>query len=84
MDRGAWQATVHGVAKSRTRLRNFTSGLVNSCSRGAASHVSLQTGGTSIFLPLGIPTDPLKVIRTWGEEENHSLLHLPHLQSVEV
>ena len=25
MDRGAWQATVHGVAKSRTRLKNFTS-----------------------------------------------------------
>ena len=25
MDRGAWQATVHGVAKSRTRLSNFTS-----------------------------------------------------------
>ena len=24
MDRGAWQATVHGVAKSRTGLRNFT------------------------------------------------------------
>ena len=23
-DRGAWQATVHGVAKSLTRLRNFT------------------------------------------------------------
>ena len=23
MDRGAWQATVHGVAKSWTRLRNF-------------------------------------------------------------
>ena len=23
MDRGAWQATVHGVAKSRTRLSNF-------------------------------------------------------------
>ena len=22
-DRGAWQATVHGVAKSRTRLRDF-------------------------------------------------------------
>ena len=22
MDRGAWQATVHGVAKSRTRLRD--------------------------------------------------------------
>ena len=24
MDRGAWRATVHRVAKSRTRLRNFT------------------------------------------------------------
>ena len=25
MDRGAWWATVHGVAKSRTRLSEFTS-----------------------------------------------------------
>ena len=25
MDGGAWWATVHGVAKSRTRLSNFTS-----------------------------------------------------------
>ena len=24
MDRGAWQATVHGVAESRTRLSDFT------------------------------------------------------------
>ena len=24
MDRGAWWATVHGVAKSRTRLNDFT------------------------------------------------------------
>ena len=24
MDRGAWQVTVHGVAKSRTRLSDFT------------------------------------------------------------
>ena len=24
MDRGAWYARVHGVAKSRTRLRDFT------------------------------------------------------------
>ena len=23
MDRGAWKASVHGVAKSRTRLSNF-------------------------------------------------------------
>ena len=25
MDRGAWQSTAHGVAKSRTRLSGFTS-----------------------------------------------------------
>ena len=25
MDRGAWRATVHGVAKNRTRLSDFTS-----------------------------------------------------------
>ena len=24
MDRGAWWATVHGVAKSQTQLRDFT------------------------------------------------------------
>ena len=24
MDRGAWQAAVHGVAKSQTRLSNYT------------------------------------------------------------
>ena len=24
MDEGAWQATVHGVTKSRTQLSNFT------------------------------------------------------------
>ena len=26
IDRGAWWATVHGIAKSRTRLNDFTSG----------------------------------------------------------
>ena len=29
MDRGAWWATVHGVAKSRTRLSDFTCSLVH-------------------------------------------------------
>ena len=28
MDRGAWQAAVHGVAKSQTRLRDFTFTLI--------------------------------------------------------
>ena len=29
MDRGAWQATVHGVAKSQTQISNFTFTLTN-------------------------------------------------------
>ena len=28
MDEGAWQATVHGVTKSRTRLSDFTHSMV--------------------------------------------------------
>ena len=30
MDRGAWWATVHGIAKSRTRLSDFTFTFTNS------------------------------------------------------
>ena len=30
IDRGAWQATVHGVAKSQTRLSDFTHSLTHS------------------------------------------------------
>ena len=33
MDRGAWQATVHEVAKSRTRLSDFTSSLCEQSQR---------------------------------------------------
>ena len=29
MDGGAWQATVHGVAKSQTRVRDFTFNYLN-------------------------------------------------------
>ena len=31
MDRGAWQATAHGVSKSRTQLSNFASMLFLGC-----------------------------------------------------
>ena len=33
MDRGAWLATVHRVAKSRTRLSNFTHSLTHSLTK---------------------------------------------------
>ena len=32
MDRGAWEATVHGIAKSQTQLSNFTHTLTHSLS----------------------------------------------------
>ena len=38
MDRGAWQATVHGVAKSRTRLSNFTYLLTYASHQGSCTH----------------------------------------------
>ena len=40
MDRGAWRATVHGVAKSRTRLSDFTHSLTHS---GLGEFESLTT-----------------------------------------
>ena len=39
MDRGAWWATVHGVAKSRTRLSNLT---ITSSPKTTISHLLLQ------------------------------------------
>ena len=56
MDRGAWQATVHGVTKSQTRLSNFhfpppgTKSLVRA---GLTCHVSyyiLTASGTRFIL----------------------------------
>ena len=41
MDRGAWYATVHGVAKSQTRLSDFTHSfthLLNFCGALASSY----------------------------------------------
>ena len=40
MDRGAWKAVVHGVAKSRTRLSDFTS-----------LHFTLQLYLQQLFMP---------------------------------
>ena len=42
MDKGAWQATVHGVAKSQTQLRDFTFFLVSFPSH---AHEGILSGG---------------------------------------
>ena len=52
MDGGAWRAAVHGVAKSRRRLSDFTftftiyKGLKSSVS-GTESEANISTGGTT-------------------------------------
>ena len=57
MDRGAWQATVHGVAKSRIRLSNFTFSL---------SFLSFSPSGCRMLQGLSHPhKQTYKGIATW-------------------
>ena len=42
MDGGAWWATVHGVAKSRTRLSDFTSLQYNLTNKSLVGIVDLK------------------------------------------
>ena len=49
MDGGAWKAAVHGVAKSRTRLSNFTFTFSGSHSKESTSTV----GDLGLILGLG-------------------------------
>ena len=52
MDGGAWWATVHGVAKSRTRLSDFTSGFSLVVARGDYSLLAVQGMGLSLQQPV--------------------------------
>ena len=57
MDGGAWGATVHGVAKSRTRLSNFTHSLTH---RDKTLSLGLGRAGGEIgddCIKLGFPKD---------------------------
>ena len=44
IDKGAWQATVHGVAKSQTGLQQLTQGIINNIT-GGYGVLMLITGG---------------------------------------
>ena len=47
MDREAWQATVHGVVKSRTRLSDFTFTFhFHALEKDMATHSSILAWGT--------------------------------------
>ena len=50
MDRGAWRATVHGVAKSRTRLSKFTSLTIHGDMCSVEMNGHRNSGFDSVFL----------------------------------
>ena len=56
MYRGAWEATVHGVAKSRTRLSDFTFTFHSSCSHTCSSSEPVRT------TPMMVPEE---AVGTW-------------------
>ena len=75
MDRGAWWATVHGVAKSRTRLSDFTFTSTNTTLAACAISVSLL-----------LPTWPPLMLQKWrvdslklNDDENSDSSPRPHL-----
>ena len=58
MDRGAWWATVHGVAKSRTRLRDFTFTFhIHALEKEMATHSSVLAWRIPVtWEPGGLPS----------------------------
>ena len=63
MDEGAWRAAVHGVAKSRTRLSDFT--------LFTLLHWRRKWQPTPVFLP-GESQEPGSLVgcRLWGRTES--------------
>ena len=69
MDRGAWWAAVHGVAKSRTRLSDFTFTFhFHALEKEMATHSSV--------LALRIPGtgEPLELLSVYGVAESRTRL----------
>ena len=62
MDGGAWWAAVHGAAKSRTRLSDFTFPFTGSCIRHEKCHSSPDKG---TCFPPEIMTQYIYDLSTW-------------------
>ena len=67
MDRGAWWATVHGVAKSRTRLKQLS---MHACTHTLSSIFLLSSGQTSVAV---------RGKQTSNAYPNHLFLVLPNI-----
>ena len=86
MDGGAWQASVHGVTKSPTRLSNFTFTFhFHALEKEMATHSSVLAwripgmGKTGWLLSLGSQ----RVGHDWSDLAAAASLHHPPTQSVE-
>ena len=55
MDRGAWRATIHGVAKSRTRLNDFTFRFPPRTAESVPSFQSEVSSGSHSALIIPLP-----------------------------
>ena len=70
MDRGAWQATVHGVAKSQTQLSDFTffESKPSPCSNFLNTFIIFTTCESlpvSLQFSLGLPLFPMRCWVKW-------------------
>ena len=80
MDRGAWQATVHGVSKSQTRLNDFHFHFQNEFSsekvlNSSQNHIILEESKSELD-PWG--STALSLLRGDGGEALATLIHLMH------
>ena len=80
MDRGAWQATVHGVTKSQTWLKQLSthaSTIIESC-----RIVSLPEKSSVLFLFILLPSKPPATINLLLTVS--IVLHFPECYTVEI
>ena len=67
MDREAWRAAVHGVAKSRTRLSNWNElNLLSPPDTSTTEHCFLFRLASSFFLEVFLCFSSVAYLKTWG------------------
>ena len=75
MDREAWHAVVHGVAKSRTRLSDWTEHVISFVIQEPQSFLNAST------ILISTMRNKQKYVYTWVSGKSVSSLLIPHSQS---